>query len=782
MAGTSLLCPTGYNNSNRPTNFKIHEMKKLLFGLLLVVATETHAQQDAKMNAYVNNLMGKMTLEEKIGQLNLVVPGGGTVTGSVMSQGVDDNIRKGNVGGLFGITGPDRIRKIQDIAVKNSRLHIPLIFGLDIIHGHKTIFPIPLGLSASWDMDLIERSARIAAAEGTADGLSWAYSPMVDICRDPRWGRIAEGSGEDPYLGSRIAEAMVRGYQGKDYSKGNTLMACVKHFALYGAAEGGRDYNSVDMSRIKMFQYYLPPYKAAIDAGVGSIMTSFNDIDAVPATGNKWLLTDLLRKQWGFKGLVVSDYTAVNEMIAHGMGDLQTVSALALKAGLDMDMVGEGFLTTLKKSLQEGKVTLQDINNACRRVLETKYKMGLFEDPYRYIKEERAANEILTPANRAAAREIAARSFVLLKNDHQTLPLAKKGTIALVGPLADSKNNMLGTWAVSGDLQQAITVREGIKNVAGNNVQVIYAKGANLTNDTTLAKNVNVFGPRAEIDSRTPEAMLQEALDAAGKADVVVAVLGEASEMSGESASRSDLNIPESQQLLLKALVKTGKPVVLVLMNGRPLTLTWEDAHVTSILDTWFAGTEAGNAIADALFGHYNPAGKITASFPRNVGQIPVFYNHKNTGRPLEGTTFQKFKSDYLDVPNTPLYPFGYGLSYTTFSYSDVKVSKQNPAGNETITASVTVTNTGKYAGDEVVQLYLTDPVASVTRSVQDLIGFRKISLQPGESKTVSFSISPENLKFYNSNLQYVWEPGEFIIHIGTNSADTRSAKISWNR
>ncbi|NLR63122.1 beta-glucosidase BglX [Chitinophaga varians] len=756
-------------------------MKKLLIGLLLVVATETHAQ-DAKMNAFVSNLMGKMTLEEKIGQLNLVVPGGGTVTGSVVSQGVDDNIRKGNVGGLFGITGPEKIRKIQDIAVKNSRLHIPLIFGLDIIHGHKTIFPIPLGLSASWDMGLIERSARIAALEGTADGLSWAYSPMVDISRDPRWGRIAEGSGEDPYLGSRIAEAMVRGYQGKDYSQGNTLMACVKHFALYGAAEGGRDYNSVDMSRIKMYQYYLPPYKAAIDAGVGSIMTSFNDIDAVPATGNKWLLTDLLRKQWGFKGLVVSDYTAVNEMMAHGLGDLQAVSALALKAGLDMDMVGEGFLTTLKKSLQEGKVTLQDINNACRRVLETKYKLGLFDDPYRYIREDRSAKEILTPANRAVARETAARSFVLLKNDRQTLPLAAKGTIALIGPLADSKNNMLGTWAVSGDLQQAVTVREGIRNVVGDSVKILYAKGANLTDDTTLAKNVNVFGPRAEIDSRSPDQLLHEAFNVVQKADVVVAVLGEASEMSGESASRSNLDIPESQRTLLKALVKSGKPVVLVLMNGRPMTISWEDANVTAILDAWFPGTEAGNAIADVLFGRYNPSGKITASFPRNVGQIPVFYNHKHTGRPLEGTAFQKFKSDYLDVPNTPLYPFGYGLSYTTFSYSDVKVSKQNPAGNETITASVTVTNTGKYAGEEVVQLYLTDPVASVTRSVQDLIGFRKISLQPGESKEVSFNISTQDLKFYNSDLQYVWEPGEFIIRIGTNSAETKSATITWRK
>ncbi|NSL87718.1 beta-glucosidase BglX [Chitinophaga sp. Mgbs1] len=755
-------------------------MKKLFFSVLIIASIKTQAQQDMKMKSFVGGLMSRMTLEEKIGQLNLVVPGGGTVTGAVVSQDVDEKIRKGNVGGLFGVTGPERLRKIQDIAVKNTRLHIPLIFGLDVIHGYRTVFPIPLGLSASWDMALIENSARIAATEATADGICWAYSPMVDIARDPRWGRIAEGSGEDPYLGSRIASAMVKGYQGSDYSKGNTLMACVKHFALYGAAEGGRDYNSVDMSRIKMYEYYLPPYKAAIDAGVGSIMTSFNDVDAVPATGNKWLLTDLLRKQWGFRGLVVSDYTAVNEMSAHGLGDLQAVSAQALRAGLDMDMVGEGFLTTLKKSLQEGKVTLQQINDACRRVLETKYKLGLFEDPYRYINEARPARDILTPATRAAARDIAARTFVLLKNNRQTLPLKKSGTIALVGPLANSKNNMLGTWAVSGNLNDAVTVLDGMKNVAGNDVKIIYAKGANITNDTALAKNVNVFGPRAEIDAQTPEAMQQEALNAANQADVVVAVLGEASEMSGESASRSDISIPECQQQLLKALVKTGKPVVLVVMNGRPLTLGWEAQHVNAMLDVWFPGVEAGNAIADALFGNYNPSGKITASFPHNVGQIPVFYNHKNTGRPLEGKAFQKFKSDYLDVPNEPLFPFGFGLSYTTFSYSNIKVSNAQPAGNETITASVTLTNTGSYAGEEVVQLYITDPVASVTRSVKDLKGFQKIKLQPGESKEISFRISPEQLKFFNSDLKYIWEPGEFIIQIGTNSEDGEKITINW--
>jgi len=760
-------------------------MKRL--AILLFAATAIHVQAqtssaDAKMNAFVTALMNKMTIEEKIGQLNLVVPGGGSVTGSVVSQGVDDNIRKGNVGGLFGITGPDKIRKIQDIAVKNTRLHIPIIFGLDVIHGHRTIFPIPLGLSTSWDMALIERSARVAATEATADGLSWAYSPMVDIARDPRWGRISEGSGEDPYLGSQIAKAMVKGYQGTDYSKGNTLMACVKHFALYGAAEAGRDYNTVDMSRIKMYEYYMPPYKAAVDAGVGSVMSSFNEIDGVPATGNKWLLTDLLRKQWGFKGMVVSDYTSLNEMMAHGMGDLQTVSALALNAGLDMDMVGEGFLGTLKKSLQEGKVTKQQIDAACRRILEAKYKLGLFTDPYRYINEERAAKEILTADTRAASREIAAHSFVLLKNDQQVLPLKKTGTIALVGPLANNKNNMLGTWAVSGDPQLSVPVLDGVKSVAGNAVNIIYAKGANLTDDTAMAKNVNVFGPRAEFDGRTPEAMISEAVEAANKADVVVAVVGEASEMTGESASRSNLDLPESQQNLLKALVKTGKPLVLVLFNGRPLTIGWEDTHATAILDVWFPGSEAGNAVADVLFGNYNPSGKITATFPRNVGQIPIYYNHKNTGRPLEGEAFQKFRSDYLDVPNSPLYPFGYGLSYTTFNYSDLKLSKTTLKGNETLTASVTLTNAGKYAGEEVVQLYISDPVASVTRAVKDLKGFQKIKLNPGERKEVTFNITTEQLKFFNSQLKYDWEPGEFVVHIGTNSRDVKSGKINWSK
>lgn len=739
--------------------------------------------QDAKMNSFVSNLMSKMTLDEKIGQLNLVTPGGGITTGAVVSQGVEDKIRKGAVGGLFGIYGPEKVRKAQDLAVKNSRLHIPLIFGLDVIHGHRTIFPIPLGLSASWDMGLIEKSARVAATEASADGLNWGFSPMVDIARDARWGRISEGSGEDPYLGSQIAKAMVKGYQGDDLKKNNTIMACVKHFALYGAAEAGREYNTVDMSKIKMYQYYLDPYKAGIEAGAGSIMSSFNEIDAIPAPANKWLLTDLLRKRWGFKGFVVSDYTSVDEMEEHGLGDLQTVSALALKAGLDMDMVSEGFLNTLKKSLKEGKVTQQQIDASCKRILEAKYKLGLFEDPYKYIDESRPAKDILTDATRAASKKAAEHSFVLLKNANQTLPLQKKGTIALVGPLANSQRNMLGTWVVAGDWKQSVSVLDGIKNVAGSSVNVLYAKGANISDDSLLIKRTNVFGEaEIETDPRSPEEMITEAVDAANKSDVIVAVVGEAADMSGEASSRSDISIPESQENLLKALAKTGKPLVIVLINGRPLTLTWENDHATAILEAWAPGTEAGNAVADVLFGNYNPSGKITATFPRSVGQIPVYYNHKNTGRPFNNEPFAKFKSNYIDISNDPLYPFGYGLSYSSFSYSDIRLTKTNLKGNDRLIATVTVTNTSKVAGEEIVQMYITDPVASITRSVKELKGFQKIMLQPGEIKAVSFNITPEDLKFYNSNLDYVWEAGDFIIRIGTNSNDLKSATVNWKK
>ncbi len=752
-------------------------MKKCLLLILICSSTVSFAQYtDAKMNSFISGLMAKMTLDEKIGQLNLVTPGWGIPTGSVVSKGVEDNIRKGNVGGLFGIYTPERIRKAQDLAMKESRLKIPLMFGSDVIHGHKTTFPIPLGMASSWDMKLIEQAARVAATEASADGLNWAFSPMVDIARDPRWGRVAEGSGEDPYLGSQIAVAMVRGYQGTDLSKDNTLLACVKHFALYGASEAGRDYNTVDMSRVRMYNEYLPPYKAAVDAGVGSVMSSFNVVDGVPATGNRWLLTDLLRRQWGFKGMVVSDYTSVNEMINHGMGDLQAVSALALKAGMDMDMVGEGFLTTLKKSLQEKKVTQQEIDLACRRILEAKYRLGLFEDPYRYINDERAAKTILTPEHRQASRATAARSMVLLKNSRQALPLQRGGAIALVGPLANDKNNMLGTWAVAGDPQMSVPVLEGMKQYLATG-KIRYAKGANITNDTNLAKKANVFGTRVEIDPRTPDDMISEAVTLAQSSDVVVAVVGEASEMSGEAASRSDITLPDSQRKLLEALKKTGKPLVVVLMTGRPLAIPRELDIADALLLAWFAGTEAGNAISDVLFGVVNPSGKLPMSFPYNVGQVPVYYSQQPTGRPMDPNN--KFSTKYLDVPNEPLLPFGYGLSYTTFSYGKPRISgaRMNKAGR--LTVSVTVSNAGAYDGEEVVQLYLRDKVRSISPPVKELKGFQKVMLKKGESREVVFEITEPMLRFYNSDLKFVSEPGDFDVMVGGNSKDLQQMSFT---
>ena len=750
-------------------------MKKILTAAILLVSVASSGQvKDAKMKTFIDGLMKRMTLEEKIGQLNLLTPGGGVATGAVVSRDVEGKIASGQVGGLFGVIGESKVRQAQELALTRSRLKIPLLFGSDVIHGYKTTFPIPLGLSCSWDMELIERSARVAATEATADGLNWAFSPMVDIARDPRWGRIAEGGGEDPYLGSRISAAMVRGYQGDDLGRDNTLMACVKHFALYGAAEGGRDYNTVDMSRVRMYNEYLPPYKAAVDAGTASVMSSFNVIDGIPATGNKWLLTELLRRQWGFKGMVVSDYTSVNEMIDHGMGDLQQVSALALNAGLDMDMVGEGYLTTLQKSLKEGKVTLKQIDDACRRILEAKYKLGLFEDPYRYCNADRAAKEVLSSDKRAAAREFATKSFVLLKNEGQLLPLNGSRKIALVGPLADDRSNMLGTWAVSGDYKLSVPVLEGMRNGGVSNIS--YAKGANISDDSMLAKKVNVFGTRIDIDKRSAEEMLEEAVKLAGASDVVVAVVGEASEMSGESASRSSLDIPESQRRLIRALKQTGKPLVLVIMSGRPLVLREESELADAILFTWHGGHETGNAVADVLLGKVNPSGKLTTSFPRNVGQVPVYYNQLNTGRPNGGDVFNKFRSNYLDVENSPLYPFGYGLGYSAFRYSDIRLSSDKMNANGNIRATVTVTNTGYYDGEEVVQVYIRDMVGSIARPLKELKAFRKIMLNKGESKEISFTLSVNDLKFYNSNLQYVAEPGAFKLFIGGNSRDVKEA------
>lgn len=734
------------------------------------------------MKPFIESLMKKMTLDEKIGQLNLVVSGY-VPTGTILTSDLEAKVKAGKVGGMFGTHDPARMRKIQQMAVEGTRLKIPLIFGLDVIHGHRTIFPIPLGLSCTWDMELIESSARIAALEATAEGLNWTFSPMVDIARDPRWGRISEGNGEDPYLGSQIARAMVRGYQGDDLSKKTSLMACVKHFALYGASEAGRDYNTVDMSHNTMFNYYLPPYQAAVEAGVGSVMTSFNLVDEVPATGNRWLLTEVLRNQWGFKGFVVTDYTSLNEMEAHGLGDLQTVAALSLRAGVDMDMVGEGFLTTLKKSLHEKKVTQAEIDQACRRVLEAKYKLGLFDDPYRRIDESRPAKEIMTPENRKAARDIAARSFVLLKNENQILPLSKSGqTVAFIGPFADNKRDMLGTWVIGGEWEKSVSVMEGVKNVAPQ-LATLYAKGSNITDDTSFIHRLNFFNqPMVRLDPIAPETMLRMALETAARSDVVVAVLGESQSMTGESSSRTDIGIPHSQRRLLEELVKTGKPVVLVLFTGRPLTLEWEEAHCAAILNVWAPGTEAGNAIADVLFGEVNPSGKLTATFPRSVGQIPLYYNHKPTGRPWNGSWQTKFRSNYLDSPNDPLYPFGFGLSYTTFKYGDVKLSKVSLKGNETLTASISISNTGKYAGEEVIQLYISDPVASISRPVKELKGFQKIMLKPGESKEVSFRITTEALKFYNHELKYDWEEGDFVIQLGGNSRDVKTGMIKWTK
>jgi len=730
------------------------------------------------MDQFINRLMQQMTVEEKLGQLNL--PGAGDITtGQASSSDIAGKIAEGKVGGLFNIKSVAKIRDVQKIAVEKSRLKIPLIFGMDVIHGYQTVFPIPLGLSCSWDMPLIERSARIAAIEASADGINWTFSPMVDISRDARWGRVSEGSGEDPYLGAEIARAMIKGYQGDDLTNNNTIIACVKHFALYGAAEAGRDYNTTDMSRVRMYNEFFLPYKASIEAGVGTVMTSFNEVDGIPASANKWLMTEVLRNQWGFNGMVVTDYTAINEMVDHGLGDLRAVSALALKAGVDMDMVGEGFLTTLEQSLTEGKVTQQEIDMACRRVLEAKYKLGLFSDPYRYCDLKRSKKEIFTPAFRKEARSTAAQSFVLMKNERNTLPLKKNGTIALIGPLADATGNMTGTWSVAADFSKSVSVLNGLKSSVGKRSRILYAKGSNLTEDSVLEERATMFGKTLRRDSRSAEMIRNEALQIAGQADVIVAALGESAEMSGESSSRTDIGIPQVQKDLLAELLKTGKPVVLVLFTGRPLALNWESENVPAILNVWFGGSEAGDAIADVLFGDVNPSGKLTMTFPQNVGQVPIFYNHKNTGRPLEeGKWFQKFRSNYLDVSNDPLYPFGYGLSYTQFSYGDIRLSDSLLRSGQSITASVSLTNSGSREGKEVVQLYIRDMVGSITRPVKELKGFQKISLKPGESREVTFRIDEEMLKFYNSELKFTAEPGDFKLFIGTNSRDVKEVNF----
>ena len=726
------------------------------------------AQSVKPMKQFVDELMARMTLQEKIGQLNLQVAGDIT-TGQAQDTQVAGRIAAGELGGVFNLKGADKIRALQEVAVKKSRLGIPLIVGMDVIHGYETIFPIPLGLSCSWDLEAIEQSARIAAREASADGICWTYSPMVDIALDARWGRMSEGSGEDPYLGSLIAAAMVRGYQG-DYSRKDNIMACVKHFALYGAAEAGKDYNTVDMSRQRMYNQYLPPYKAAAEAGAGSFMSSFNIVDGVPATANRWLLNDLLREEWGYDGFVVTDYGSIGEMRQHGVGELPEASAQALHAGTDMDMCSEGFLKTLEQSVKEGKVSMADIDNACRRVLEAKYKLGLFADPYKYCDAKRRAKDIFTDENRAAARNLAAETFVLLKNENNLLPLKKQGKIALIGPLANDRANLAGTWCVAMTPERYSTLKEGLERAVGGKAEILYAQGSNLVRDAQMQRDAE-FGktiPRGD-----DEQLKAEALAVARQSDVIVCAMGECADFSGESASRANLELPDVQRELLVELSKLGKPIVLLNFAGRSTVLTWEQQHITAILNVWFGGSETADAIADVLFGDKVPCGRLTVSMPQTTGQEPLYYNHLPTGRPVaEGSTrFNKYATNYLDVRNDPLYPFGYGLSYTTFAYSEPSLQGRQ--------VSVTVTNTGSRDADEVVQLYIHDVIASISRPVKELKGFRRIHLKAGESQRVTFDITDDMLKFYNYDLKHVLEPGDFEVMIGPNSRDLKKTTLN---
>lgn len=755
------------------------KIRNLVFGALCGITffscSESGGGKEVEMDRFVTDLMGKMTIREKLGQLNLP-SGGDLVTGSVMNSELSDMIRKEEIGGFFNVKGIKKIYDLQRLAVEENRLKIPLIVGADVIHGYETIFPIPLALSCSWDTLAIQRMARISAIEASADGICWTFSPMVDICRDARWGRIAEGSGEDPYLGSLLAKAYVHGYQGDSMQGKDEILSCVKHFALYGASEAGKDYNTVDMSHLRMYNEYFAPYRAAVEAGVGSVMSSFNIVDGIPATANKWLLTDVLRDEWGFQGLLVTDYNSIAEMSIHGVAPLKEASVRALQAGTDMDMVSCGFLNTLEESLKEGKVTEAQIDAACRRVLEAKYKLGLFADPYKYCDTLRAEKELYTPEHRAVAREVAAETFVLLKNENHLLPLEEKGKIALIGPMADARNNMCGMWSMTCTPSRHGTLLEGIRSAVGDKAEILYAKGSNVYYDAEMEKGAVGIRP---LERGNDQQLLAEALRTAARADVIVAAVGECAEMSGESPSRTNLEIPDAQQDLLKALVKTGKPVVLLLFTGRPLILNWESEHIPSILNVWFGGSETGDAVADVLFGKAVPCGKLTTTFPRSVGQLPLFYNHLNTGRPdPDNRVFNRYASNYLDESNEPLYPFGYGLSYTDFVYGDLQLSSETLPKNGNLTASVTVTNKGNYDGYETVQIYLRDIYAEIARPVKELKGFDRIFLKKGESREVKFVLTEDDLKFYNSGLQYIYEPGEFDVMIGTNSRDVQTKRF----
>lgn len=751
-------------------------MKKLFVLLALCVASMNVVAQNKPMKEFVDELLSKMTLKEKLGQLNLL-PAGNITTGAAQNNPIVQQIKDGELGGVFNIKGLNEIRTLQEMAIKKSRLGIPLLVGMDVIHGYETIFPVPLALACSWNLKGIENSARVAALEASAEGVNWTYSPMVDICRDARWGRIVEGAGEDPYLGSLIAKAMVKGYQG-DYSLPSNIMACVKHFALYGASEAGRDYNTVDMSRLRMYNEYFAPYKAAVEAGVGSVMTSFNLVDGIPATANAWLVNDVLRKQWGFDGFVVTDYASIHEMTTHGVGDLASSSARALRAGTDMDMVAKGFIGTLEQSLANGQVSMADINQACRRVLEAKYKLGLFKDPYKYVRVKNRNQYVYTAANRKAARDLAAETFVLLKNENQVLPLKKQGKIALIGPLANDRANLCGTWCVAMAPERYSTLKESMECALKGKAQLLYAQGCNIASDDALQK----AGEQGKNIMRVDDAQAKaEALAVAAQADVIIAAMGEAAEFSGESHSRVNLELPDVQMALLKELVATGKPVVLLNFSGRPTILNWEKAHVPAILNVWFGGSEAGDAICDVVFGDKNPYGKLTTSFPQHVGQIPLYYNHFNTGRPVAdgADRFFSFQSNYLDVRNDPLYPFGYGLSYTTYQYGELKLDSKTMSPDGQITVTIPVTNTGNRDGIEVVQLYIRDVVGSIARPVKELKGFQRLSLKAGETATATFTIDASKLKFYNYDLKEVVEPGEFDVMVGPNSRDLKRATIT---
>lgn len=731
----------------------------ILFSCLTYrVVAQKITSENAAIESKIDALLQQMTLEEKIGQMTLYTSDW-DVTGPTIRSGYRKDIEAGKVGAIFNAYSVDYVRDLQEIAVEKTRLKIPLMFGYDVIHGHRTIFPIPLAQAATWNMEAIEHSERIAAVEATAEGLNWTFTPMVDIAHDPRWGRVMEGCGEDTYLTNRIAVARVKGFQGNNLAADNTMVACAKHYAAYGAALAGRDYNTVDMSDRVLRETYLPPFKACVDAGVGTFMTSFNEVDGIPATGNEYLLREILKKEWDFDGFIVTDYTSITEMVPHGIvADNKEAGELAVNAGVDMDMQSGIFNDFLAKSVKEGKVKVEDIDDAVQRILRIKMLLGLFDDPYKYCDKQRQDTLIYHPEHLAFARAFAAESMVLLKNHDQTLPLSKQlGTIAVIGPLADSKKDMIGAWSAAGDNNKSVTVLEGIKEKVPTQ-RVVYARGCEVEGDD-----------RSGFD---------EAITLVSRSDAVVLVIGETKEMSGEAASRSEITLPGVQQELAEALIATGKPVVVVLMNGRPLDLSWLDAHAPAILEAWFPGTQAGHAVADVLFGDYNPSAKLTMSFPRNLGQVPIFYNNKNTGRPMSA---DKYTSKYLDVPNTPLYPFGYGLSYTTFQYENLKISSPVLKANQKIEVSVQVTNTGKMAGHEVVQFYVRDLVGSVTRPLKELKDFRKIYLEPGAQSIVTFEITPAALEFLTRDMQWAAEAGDFEVFVGTDSGTTNMVRFSYS-